>query len=88
MLISMTATTMRVSTRTRDTIMAIAREDYGGVTVDEALRRLAREHWQRRAIAAVARYRDDDPAGWSDHLDEMGDLERLDEPVTDSMERS
>lgn len=74
---------IRVSKRTRDVIGVIAAEDYGGVTLDEALQRLAREHWQQRAIAAMDRYRDEDPARWREYLDEAADLERLDHEITE-----
>lgn len=63
--------------------MGIAREDYGGVSADEALRRLAREHWQARAVAAMEQYRAEDPEGWADYIDEAAALERADAPVTE-----
>lgn len=71
----MATSMLRVSHETRDTIMAIAERDYGGVTADEALRRLAREHWQRQVLAAVDSYREQDPAGWSNYLNEAVDLD-------------
>ncbi len=74
---------IRVSKRTRDVIGAIAAEDYGGVTLDEALQRLAREHWQQRAIMAMDQYREQDPARWADYLDEARDIERLDHKIAE-----
>lgn len=79
----MSTTMMRVSKRTRDLVTAIAREDYGGVPVDEALQRLAREHWQRRAIEAMDRYREENPESWQDYLTETYDLQRLDDEIVD-----
>jgi phage terminase large subunit-like protein len=79
----MSTSMMRVSTETRETIMSIAREDYGGVSADEALRRLAREHWQARAVAAMEQYRAQDPEGWADYLNEAAELERADAVVTE-----
>lgn len=79
----MSTTMMRVSKQTRDLITAIAQQDYGGVPVDEALQRLAKEHWQRRAIEAMDRYREEDPEAWHDYLDEADDLERLDDQIVE-----
>lgn len=79
----MSTTMMRVSKQTRDLITAIAQQDYGGISVDEALQWLAREHWQRRAIEAMDRYREENPQGWRDYLDEAGEFERLDDRIVD-----
>jgi len=48
--------------------MQVATEDYGGVTADEALARLLDEHWETKCIAAVARYRAEDPEGWAEYV--------------------
>lgn len=80
----MSVTMIRVSKRTRDVIMKIAEHDYGGVTADEALWRLTREHWRRRTIAAVDSYREQDPDGWADYLSDGTDLDQLSAPVTDT----
>jgi hypothetical protein len=48
--------------------MQVAAEDYGGVTADEALGRLLDEHWEAKCIAAVARYRTEDPDGWAEYV--------------------
>lgn len=79
----MTGTMIRVSKRTRDSLMTIAANDYDGVTLDEAVQRLAREHWERQAIAAMDRYREDNPGAWQDYLDEMEDLDKLADPIID-----
>ena len=63
---------MRVRPSTRDQIMKIAAEDFAGATADETLQRLADEHWERKAIEAMDRFRRDDPAGYDDYLHEMG----------------
>jgi hypothetical protein len=84
----MTATTMmRVSTTTRDRVLAIANEDYGGVSADEAIQRLADEHWECRAVEAMARFRLDDPDGYADYLGELREWEGLDPPVADTWEQ-
>jgi hypothetical protein len=57
----MTTMMMRVSPETRDRVLRVAAEDFGGVSAEEALRRLLDEHWQARCIAAVARDRAADP---------------------------
>jgi hypothetical protein len=79
----MSTTMIRVSKRTRDVIGVIAREDYGGVTLDEALERLAREHWQQRAIGAMDQYRSENPAAWRDYLTEADGIGRLDHEITE-----
>jgi len=43
---------IRLTDRTRDRVMKLA-EEYGGVSADEAVRRLLDEHWERQAIAAM-----------------------------------
>ncbi len=63
--------------------MKIATEDYGGVTADEALARLADEHWERQAIAAMDRFRREDPAGYTDYLAEMREWDALGAPTLD-----
>lgn len=72
---------MRVSPATRDRVMKIANEDYGGATADEALQRLADEHWERKAITAMDRFRCDDPQGYADYLGEMREWDAIDTPV-------
>jgi hypothetical protein len=74
---------MRVSPATRARVMQIAAEDYGGVTADEALQRLADEHWERKAIEAMDRFRRDDPQGYADYLGEMREWDAIDAPVSE-----
>jgi len=74
---------IRVSKRTREVIGVIAEQDYGGVTLDEALRRLAREHWQQRAIIAMDRYRAENPSAREDYPDEVAEIERLDDQIVE-----
>jgi hypothetical protein len=59
------ATTVRVSTQTRDALRALA--DHDGVTLDEEIQRLARSERQRRMgrSLAVTALTDDDRA-WLD----------------------
>lgn len=61
---------LRVSTETRERVLKIGREEFGGASADETVRRLVDEHWRAAAIAAVRRYRESDPQGWSDYLTE------------------
>lgn len=61
---------LRVSPETRDAINRIAREDYGGVTVDEALSLLAREHRRALWIAQARQLREEQPDLWSESADE------------------
>lgn len=74
---------LRVSLETRDRVMRIARDEFGGATADETVRRLIDEHWRASAIAAVQRYRETDPQGWADYLAEADELAGADAPITD-----
>lgn len=57
---------IRVSEETRDAINKIARDDFGGVSADEALRRLAREHRRALWIEQARRLREEQPEVWQD----------------------
>jgi hypothetical protein len=63
--------------------MRIGREEFGGVSADETVRRLIDEHWRAAAIAAVHRYRESDPRGWADYLAEADELAGADAPISD-----
>jgi hypothetical protein len=65
---------IRVSEETRDAINKIAREDFGGVSADEALRRLAREHRRAMWIEQARRMREEEPEAWQDVTSEMVDI--------------
>jgi hypothetical protein len=65
---------VRLSEQTRDRVLKLA-EEYGGVSADEAVRRLLDEHWQRQAIEAVNRFRQEDPEGWAEYLREAEELD-------------
>ena len=45
---------LRVSDETRENILRIGREEFGGASADETIRRLIDEHWRARAVAAIA----------------------------------
>jgi hypothetical protein len=74
---------LRVSDETRERVLRIGREEFGGVSADETIRRLIDEHWQAAAIAAVRRYRESDPQGWSDFIAEADELAGADAPISD-----
>ena len=59
---------LRVSERTRDRVMRVAAEDFGGATAEETLIRLLDEHWEAQAVAAMDHFRATDPEGWSAYL--------------------
>lgn len=44
---------LRVSDETRERVQQVAHDDYGGVSADEAVRRLLDEHWMQEAIAGT-----------------------------------
>ncbi|MDA8400147.1 MAG: hypothetical protein M0008_08895 [Actinomycetota bacterium] len=68
---------LSVSDETREQVLRIGREEFGGASADETVRRLVREHWQAAAIAAVHRYSESDPQGWADYLAEADKFERV-----------
>jgi len=74
---------LRVSDETRDRVMRIGREEFGGASADETVRRLLDEHWQAEAIAAVRRTRLDDPQAYAEYLDEADELAAADAPLPD-----
>jgi hypothetical protein len=74
---------LRVSDETRERVLQIGRDEFGGASADETVRRLVDEHWQATAIAAVHRYRESDPQGWTDYLAESDELAAADAHITD-----
>lgn len=75
---------LRVSDETREQVQRLAREEFGGASADETIRRLLDEHWEAAALAAVEQYRTDNPQGWTDYLAEAEDLAVADAPTTDA----
>jgi hypothetical protein len=65
---------MRVSPETRDVINEIARTDYGGVSADEALRRLAQEHRRAVWVEQARRLREEQPDVWEAAASEAVDF--------------
>lgn len=74
---------LRVSDETRERVLRIGQEEFGGVSADETVRRLIDEHWRAVAIAAMHGYRESDPRGWSDYLAEADELAGADAPISD-----
>lgn len=74
---------LRVSDETRERVLRIGQEEFGGVSADETVRRLVDEHWRSAAVAAVQRYREADPRGWADYLAEAEALAGADAPLAD-----
>lgn len=74
---------LRVSDQTRERVQRLGREEFGGASADETVRRLLDEHWEAAALAAVERFRRDDPAGWADYLAECDASAAADAPVAD-----
>ncbi|AEH10390.1 MULTISPECIES: hypothetical protein [Protofrankia] len=74
---------MRVSPETRERVLRVAAEDFGGASADETVRRLLDEHWQRKAVAAMDRFRAQDPGGWAEYLAEGRAWSAVDAPVAD-----
>ncbi len=63
--------------------MRIGREEFGGASAEETVRRLIDEHWQIAAIAAVDAYRYEDPDGWAAYLAEADELSGTDVAIVD-----
>ena len=74
---------LRVSDETRHRVQRLAREEFGGVSADETIRRLLDEHWEAAALVAVQRYRVENPQGWADYLAAADELSAADAPITD-----
>lgn len=74
---------LRVTDETCEKVLRIGREEFGGASADETIRRLIDEHWTSRAIAATNCYRQEDPEGWADYLAEAEELSGADRPVAD-----
>jgi len=74
---------LRVSDETRERVLQIGREEFGGASADETVRRLVDEHWQVAAVAAVHRYSESDPQGWADYLAGADKLAEADAPISD-----
>jgi hypothetical protein len=74
---------LRVSDETRERVLRIGREEFGGASADETVRRLIDEHWRAAAVAAVHRYRESNPQGWSEYLAEADEMAGADAPIGD-----
>ena len=74
---------LRVSDETRERVLRIGHDEFGGASADETVRRLIDEHWRVSAVTAVQRYRESDPQGWADYLAEADELAGVDAPITD-----
>lgn len=72
---------LRVSDETREQVLRIGRDEFGGASAEETVRRLVEEHWRATAIAAVRRYSETDPQGWVDYLAEADELAEADAPI-------
>lgn len=75
---------LRVSDDTRERILRIGRDEFGGATAEETVRRLIDEHWRNAAVAAVQRYRESDPEGWAEYVAEADELASADAPIIDA----
>jgi len=67
----MATTTMQLDSELRDELAEVAREDFRGVPLAEALRRLLREHRINRIMARYEELRAD-PEEWASYQAEAG----------------
>jgi hypothetical protein len=65
----MTTTTMQLDSGLRDELAEIARDDFAGVPLAEALRRLIREHRVSRIMARYTQLKAD-PSEWATYRSE------------------
>jgi len=70
MVAAMATTTMQLDTELRDALAEVARTDYQGVSMAEAVRRLLMEHRINRIIARYEELRAD-PVEWASYCAEM-----------------
>lgn len=70
-------TSMRVTSENRDALARIARQELGGVSLDEALRVILFEHQLRLSLAHLAA----DPGISADYLREATELAAVDTTV-------
>lgn len=66
----MAVTTIRLDSRTRDRLAAVARDDYADTALGPAVDRLIDEHEMRQVHDAYARLRND-PGAWAEYRDEL-----------------
>ncbi len=74
---------MRVAPETRERLMKVAAEDFGGVTADEAVVRLLDIYWQTRCVAAVDDYFQHNPEGWAEYLYEAEAWDAMSAPIAE-----
>lgn len=74
---------LRVSDETRERVLRLARDEFGGASADETIRRLIDEHWRAAAVSAVDQYRAGDPQGWAAYVADADQLAGADAPITD-----
>ncbi|MBN9610221.1 MAG: hypothetical protein BGO26_02015 [Actinobacteria bacterium 69-20] len=75
---------LRVSDETRERVQRLARMEFGGVSVNEAIERLLDEHWENAALVAMARFRTEDQQGWAEYLAEAEGLAAADAAPVDA----
>lgn len=71
----MATTTMQLDGSLRDDLAEIARQDFAGVPLAEALRRLIKEHRINKIVARYAELRSD-PQEWASYRDEASWTDR------------
>lgn len=76
----MSITTVKMPSDVRDELARVARHDYAGATLAEAVRRLLAEHDEarlRREIAAGYSRLQQDPDRWSGYLAELDEWDAV-----------
>lgn len=78
---------LRVSEETRERVQYLAREEFGGISAEETIRRLLEEHWEHKAIEAMRQYRAEHPDGWVEYLAGAEEWAAAEAPVVDEWDR-
>lgn len=74
---------LRVDDEVRERVQQLARDEFGGASANETIRRLLDEHWEAAALKAVAEYRRDNPENWARYVAEAEELALADAPIID-----
>jgi hypothetical protein len=76
----MSITTVKMPTAVRDKLAQVARADYGGAPLGEAVERLLAEHEEaqlRREVAAGYARLQEDPGEWAAYLAELDEWDAV-----------
>lgn len=76
-------TTIKLSTKTRDRLLEVAKQDFGGASMEKVMDALMDEHWKATCIAQSDAWRRDHPEEWQEYLRENEMWDRLSPNITE-----